>query len=126
MEIEEARASVRRSTPHIKVASALWLTALMIIMGVSGVWIALAVMTGDYLSSSKAIRDAASAGSGLLSQHGAIETLKLWVLPFAFLGLAMFLLGFGIAFADILRNVRLRGATMAAALPLIKERMRVE
>ena len=45
-----------------------------------------------------------------------------WVLPFAFLGLATFLLGFGFAFANILRNVRLRGATMAAVLPVAKQR----
>ena len=44
------------------------------------------------------------------------------MLPFAFLGLATYLLGFGFAFANILSNVRLRGNTMAAALPALKER----
>ena len=41
-------------------------------------------------------------------------------MPFAILGLAMYLLGFGFAFGNILRNVRLRGNTMAAVLPAIK------
>ena len=49
------------------------------------------------------------------------EALKDWVLPFAFLGLASYLLGFGFAFGNILRNVTLRGATMAAVLPAVKE-----
>ncbi len=43
-------------------------------------------------------------------------------LPFSFLGLATFLLGFGFAFANILKNVRLRGNTMASALPELKGR----
>ena len=39
----------------------------------------------------------------------------------AVLGLATFLLGFSFAFANILKNVGLRGDKMAAALPLIKK-----
>ena len=93
----------------------------MIIMISAVVWVALAISAGDYFANSKAVRDAAEAGSGLLSQQGSIEAFKDWVLPFAFLGLATFMLGFGLAFADILKNVRLRGDTMAAALPLIKQ-----
>ena len=77
-------------------------------------------MAGDYFTNTKAIRDAAEAGSGILSQQGSIEAVKDWVLPFAFLGLAMFLTGFGFAFANILKYVRLRGATMAAVLPAVK------
>ena len=44
-----------------------------------------------------------------------------WVQLLEVLGLATFLLGFGFAFANILQNVRLRGNTMAATLPLLKE-----
>ena len=81
------------------------------------VWIVLAIMTGDYFSNSKAARDAAEAGTGLLSQLGSIEAVKDWVLPFAFLGVSMFIAGFGFAFVNILKNVRLRANTMAGALP---------
>ena len=69
----------------------------------------LAVMTGDYFTNSKAARDAAEAGSGILSQQGSVEAVKGWVAPFAFVGLATFIAGFGFAFANILRNIRLRG-----------------
>ena len=79
-------------------------------------------MAGDYYANSKAVRDAAGAGSGILSQVGSIEAVKDWVQPLAFLGVGTFLLGFGVAFADILRNVRLRGNTMAAVLPTLKQR----
>jgi hypothetical protein len=119
---EELRAQANRSSPYIKIAGGLWATAAMIIMISAIAWIALAVSAGDYFTNSKIARDAAEAGSGLLSQQGSIEAVKDWVLPFAFLGLATFLLGFGFAFANILQNVRLRGNTMAAALSLIKQR----
>ena len=69
----------------------------------------------------KTVRDAAQVGSGILSQQGSIEAVKDWLPPFVFLGLATYLLGFGFAFANILRNVKLRGNTMAATLPAIKE-----
>ena len=122
MSNEELRAQANRSSPYIKIAGGLWVTAAMIIMISAVTWVALAISAGDYFANSKAVRDAAEAGSGLLSQQGSIEAVKDWVLPFAFLGMATFLLGFGLAFADIMKNVRLRGNTMAAALPLIKQR----
>ena len=119
---EELRAQAQSSAPFIKIAGALWLMAFMIVMAAAAVWIVLAVMAGDYYANSKAVRDAAEAGSGILSQQGSIEAVKDWLLPFAFVGIATFIAGFGFAFANILRNVRLRGGTMAAALPELKER----
>ena len=68
------------------------------------------------------VRATTEVGSGLLSQLGTIQGLKAWLLPFSFLGLATFLLVFGFAFANILKNVQLRGNTMAAALPELKRR----
>jgi hypothetical protein len=115
---DELRAQAQRPAPHIKIAGALWVAGLMFVMISAVTWIVLAVMAGDYFTNSKAVRDADE--TGILSQLGSIEAVKDWVLPFAFLGLATFLLGFGVAFANILRNVRLRGNTMAAALPALK------
>ena len=122
MSNEELRAQARTTSPYIKVAGGLWFAAFMIIMVAAIAWITLAVMTGDFFSNSKAIRDAAVAGSGILSQQGSIEAVKDWVLPFAFLGFATFIAGFGFAFVNILQNVRLRGNTMAAVLPTLKQR----
>ena len=57
-----------------------------------------------------------------------VESTKAWLPAFKFLGVGMilagvtFLMGFGFAFANILRNVQLRGNTMAAALPELKRR----
>ena len=121
MSNEQLRAQAQRSAPYIKIAGVLWVVAAMIVMIAAVTWIVLAVMTGDYFSNGKALRDAAGAGSGILAQQGSIEAVKDWVLPFAFLGLATYLLGFGFAFGNILRNVRLRGNTMTAVLPVLKQ-----
>lgn len=117
---EALRRQAQTAAPYINIAGALWVVASMIVMVAAVTWIVLAVMAGDYYTNSKAVRDAAEASSAVLSQLGSIEAVKDWVLPFAFLGLATYLLGFGFAFGNILRNVRLRGATMAAVLPAVK------
>ena len=59
---------------------------------------------------------------GALSRLGNIQAVNAWVLPLQILGISSFLFGFGFAFANILRNIRLRGATLAAVLPTLKER----
>ncbi len=114
------RIQVRASSPQIMIAGALWLVAFMIIMIAAVTWIVLAVMAGDLFTNAKAVRDADQAG--ILSQQGSIAAVKAWVLPLAFVGLATFIVGFGFAFANILRNIRLRGGTMAAVLPELKQR----
>ena len=122
MSNDELRLEAQRTSPLIKIAGGIWGTGMMIIMVASIIWIVLAVLAGDYYSNTKVVRDTAEVGSGLLSQLGTIQGLKAWLLPFSFLGLATFLLGFGFAFANILKNVQLRGNTMAAALPELKRR----
>ena len=123
MSNEELRAQAHRTSPYIKIAGGLWVIAMMTIMAVTVIWVVLAVAwASDYYSISKVARDAAAAGSGVLATLANIQTTKAWLLPLQVLGLATFLLGFGFAFANILDNVRLRGNTMAAVLPILKER----
>ena len=118
----ELRAQARRASPHIKIAGGLWMLGMMTIMAITVAWVVLAVLANDYFGNSKAVRDAAEAGSAVLADLGTIQAVKAWVQPLQVLALAIFLLGFGVAFANILKNVRLRGNTMAAALPLLRER----
>ncbi len=122
MSNEELRAQARTSAPQIKIAAGIWVTGMMIIAAVTIIWVVLAVVSNDYYSNSKAVRDAAEAGSGVLSQLSSIQATKAWLLPLEILGIATFLFGFGFAFANILANVRLRGGTMAAVMPALKER----
>ena len=122
MSNEDLRAQARTSTPQIKVAAGIWVAGMMIIMAVTVVWVVLAFLAGDYYSNSKAVRDAAEAGSGVLAQLRTIQAIQAWLLPLQILGVATFLFGFGFAFANILKNIRLRGGTMAAVLPSLKQR----
>ena len=119
---EELRAQASTSSNVIKVAGVLWFAAFMIVMIASIAFLIAASTAGDYYANSKAVRDAAEAGSAVLSQLGSIAAVTDWALPFAFVGIATFIAGFGFAFVNILRNVRLRGNTMAAALPELKAR----
>ena len=119
---EELRAQASTSSSIIKVAGVMWFAAFMIVMIASIAFLVAASTAGDYYANSKAVRDAAEAGSSVLSQLGSISAVVDWALPFAFVGIATFIAGFGFAFVNILRNVRLRGNTMAAALPELKAR----
>ncbi len=119
---EDLRTQAGQSAPQIKIAAGIWIGGMMIIVAITVIWIVLAGLAGDYYSNSKAIRDAAEAGSPVLSQLSNIQTTKAWLLPLEILGIASFLMGFGFAFANILQNIRLRGNTLAAVLPALKER----
>ena len=122
MNNQELRVQAQKSAPQIKIAGVLWVVAMMTIMAITITWVVISVAwAGDYYSYSKAVRDSAEAGSGVLSTLASIQTTKAWVMPLQVLGLGTFLLGFGFAFANILQNVRLRGNTMAAVLPAMKE-----
>ncbi len=123
MNNEELRAQAQRTSPHIKIAGGLWIVGMMLIVAIVVTWVVMAVaFANDYYAFSKAVRDAAQPGSAVLATLANFQTTKAWVLPLEVLGLATFLLGFGFAFANILKNVRLRGNTMAAVLPILKAR----
>ena len=126
MNNEKLRAQAQRTSPHIKFAGALWVLGMMTIMAVAATWAVISLAwASDYYSYSKAVRDAAEAGSAVLANLGIIQAVKAWVQPLQVLALATFLLGFGFAFANILQNVRLRGNTMAATLAAFSMAARV-
>ena len=123
MNNQELRAQARRTAPQIKIAGGLWVLGMMMIIAATITWVVVSVAwASDYYSFSKAVRDGAASGSGVLATLANIQTTKAWLLPLQVLGLSTFLLGFGFAFGNILQNVRLRGNTMAVVLPLLKER----
>lgn len=64
-------------------------------------------LTYDYWNHSIATQlDSAAAGSSLLSDLGTISTIKLWLEPLKFVGIAMLLSGIGLALATIVRVLR--------------------
>ena len=119
---EESRAQANRTSPQIKVAAGLGFLGVMIIVAVMVTWVVLAVLVGDYHSNSKAVRDSAATGSALISLLRNIEATKASLMPLPILGVSTFLIGFGFAFANFLKNIRLQGNTMATVLPAVQER----
>jgi len=119
---EESRAQPNWTSPQIKVAAGLGFLGVMIIVAVMVTWVVLAVLVGDYHSNSKAVRDSAATGSALISHLQNIEATKASLMPLPILGVSIFLIGFGFAFANILKNIRLQGNTMATVLPAVQER----
>ena len=70
-------------------------------------------------ANSKEVRDAAEAGSQLLSQIGVLASIPLWLEPLTFLGVALFICGIALEFSVIPSLVEKRGDVMARAFPLI-------
>ena len=103
----------------VRLVVVLLVTGVMIEMVALIVGIALGVSTGDYFSETKASRDAAAAGSGLLSQIGTISAVKAWLVPLQFLGVATLFAGIAASLAVIIKNLRLRGGAFAASLPML-------
>ena len=119
---EESREQANRTSPQIKIAAGLGFLGVMIIVAVMVTWVVLAVLVGDYHSNSKAVRDSAATGSALISHLQNIEATKESLMPLPILGVSTFLIGFGFAFANFLKNIRLQGNTMATVLPAVQER----
>jgi hypothetical protein len=70
-------------------------------------------------ANSKEVRDAAEAGSALLSQLGILASIPLWLEPLTFLGVALFICGIALEFSVIPSLVKKRGDVMSQAFPLI-------
>ncbi len=103
----------------VRLVVVLLLTGVMIEMVALIVGIALGVSTGDYFSETKAARDAATSGSGLLSQIGTISAVKGWLVPLQFLGMATLFAGIAVSLAVIIKNLQLRAEAFAASLPVL-------
>ncbi|MDA1258530.1 MAG: hypothetical protein O3C10_11930 [Chloroflexi bacterium] len=103
--------------PALKWAYLLVAAALMIEMIVLIIGIVLGVLTDDYYSNSKALRDA--GGAGLLSDLGDIQSTGVWLGPLQFFGLSMFFAGITAVLAIIIKTLQLRGQALELALPQI-------
>ena len=119
MTLHEISRRAQAQHAGVKLVVVLLLTGVMIEMVALIVGIALGVSTGDYFSETKATRDAATSGSGLLSQIGTISAVKGWLVPLQFLGVATLFAGIAVSLAVIIRNLQLRAEAFAASLPVL-------
>ena len=70
----------------------------------------------DYFTASKAVREAADRGSDLATQKAFIESTKVWLPTFKFLGLGLLLGGVTFLLATILGALRVGGGRVQEAL----------
>ena len=70
----------------------------------------------DYYTASKAVREAAETGSTLATQKAFIESTKVWLPTFKFLGLGLLLGGVTFLLATILGALRVGGGRVQEAL----------
>ena len=103
----------------VKLVVVLVIAGVMIEMVALIVGIALGISIGDYFSETKATRDAATSGSGLLSQIGTISAVNAWLEPLKFLGFATLFTAIAVALAVTIKNLQLRAEAFATALPVL-------
>ena len=122
MSIEEIKDLESRPQRRVTLIYALIISGLMIEMAVLAVGSYLGVQAGEFWGTTKASRDSALAGSGLLAQGGRIAAVTTWLTPFSFVGIALFFAGIGVALSAIIPRIRLRAYAMATLIPQIKQR----
>jgi hypothetical protein len=67
----------------------------------------------------KSVRDAAEAGSVLLSQLQVLTVIPRWLEPLTFLGVVAFMTGIALEFSSIPSLLKNRGDVMQVCFPLI-------
>ena len=80
----------------------------------------LAPLAADYFGgNAKAARDAAAAGSGLVSQLAQLSSTGRWLEPLTFVGVSSFMVGIALEFSMIPNLLNNRGEVMKACFPLL-------
>ena len=109
-----------RLTGMQSMASKMWLPWLamgfMIVVAAFVIGLVNSATAADYFTASKAVREAAETGSALATDKAFIESTRVWLPAFKFLGLGMLLGGITFLLATILGNLRTGGARVQEAL----------
>ena len=93
-----------------------------VLLGVSilvGIVVLSSTSAAYWGDNTKAIRDAAEAGSGLLGNLNTLQTVPKWLVPLAFLGVASFMTGIALEFAAIPAIIDRRTEGLKKAIPLM-------
>ncbi len=101
-------------------ASKMWMPLIgmgfMIVVAAFIIGLVSSATVADYFTASKAMREAAVEGSDLATQKAFVESVKVWLPAFKFLGIGMLLGGITFLLATILGALRVGGAGVQQAL----------
>lgn len=78
----------------------------------------------NYLTHTKVERDAALAGSALLTLQADLESTEPWTIPFAFAGMGLMFLGIGLTLWNVVYRIQMRAKTLAVVVPILARRAR--
>ena len=93
------------------------LIGFMIVMVGVIVGIVVSSLVAGYYADPKSVRDAAAAGSGILSDQGTIAAVGAWLAPLKFVGLATILTGIGLLLSGIIASLRVRATVLSEVVP---------
>ena len=101
-------------------ASKMWMPFIgmgfMIVVAAFIIGLVSSATIADYFTASKAMREAAAKGSDLATQKAFVESVKVWLPAFKFLGIGMLLGGITFLLATILGALRVGGGGVQHAL----------
>lgn len=119
-------------TIKLKPAAPSWQTKVFPLLAVMG-WalVLIALLVGLFTltpiaqsywgENAKATRDAAEAGSSLITQLQTLSATPRWLEPLIFFGVASFMTSIALAFSTIPNILKNRGQVMSLCFPLIVE-----
>ncbi len=105
-----------------RMARGLWVLSIVMGMGIVvaaflvGLWNS--GLVASYFSNAKEVREAAAAGSAIVSQKVTIESIFAWLPGFKFLGMGLLFSGITFVLANIINALRAAGAGLQRALGL--------
>ena len=104
--------------PLLRIRAVYLLLALGLGIEVTALVIGLVLggINADYFANTKGVRDAALAGSPVLTDLGQVRAVTAWLLPFQFLGIAVLFTAIGLALSAIIARIQFRGRVMAEGL----------
>jgi hypothetical protein len=119
-------------TIELKPAAPSWQTKVFPLLAVLGWALVLVALLVGLLTltptaqsywgeNAKSSRDAAEAGSGLITQLQTLSATPRWIEPLIFLGVASFMTSIAMAFSTIPNILKNRGQVMSLCFPLIVE-----
>ena len=122
MSVAQIRSDSKVYQGRMLIAYGLILGALMLEMAALAIGSFLGLELADYWGSTKATRDAATADSNLLAQAGRASAVGAWLLPFMFIGIALFFAGIAVVLSAIIPRIKMRAAMLAEVYPAVLNR----
>ncbi len=120
--MDELWAQVNANLAREKLAYIFLAVGLIIVLVTLYYGIGDATGYAGYFTHTKADRDAALAGSSLLTLERELESTEPWTKPFAFAGMGVLFAGIGLTLWNIIYRIQMRAECIGVCVPLAVQR----